>query len=484
VTADLLRQIRDLEPLVRRLDPGQPERAALARLAFGYADRFLDGLVEAPAYVAGPGPPRSVPELLPVDEPADPAQLLAFLRKHVDGPGINPASGGHLGYIPGGGLWAGAIGDFLAAATNRYPGVTFASPGAVAMEDALLRWMADLIGYPDTAAGTFCSGGSIANLTAIVTARDACGLRSADVPRAVVYVTSQTHHCVPKALRIAGLEEAVVRTLPTDQRFRLDVSALDRQVRADRDEGLRPWLIVASAGSTDTGAVDPIPAVADVAEANGAWLHVDGAYGGFFALTEHGYRLFSGIERADSIVMDPHKTLFAHYGSGVVLVKDRELLRRSFAMEAAYMQDARAVSPEPTPADLSPELTRPFRGLALWLPLKLHGVAPFRAALEEKLLLARYFRLRVADLGYWVGPEPDLSVVVYRYPARDLEVGNRINREILEAIHRDGRIFVSSTMLDGAFTLRFAAVVHRTHLDTVDTLLGLLGRLASTAGSG
>jgi glutamate/tyrosine decarboxylase-like PLP-dependent enzyme len=233
--------------------------------------------------------------------------------------------------------------------------------------------------------------------------------------------------------------------------------------------------------------VDPLEAIADVAKAHGLWHHVDGAYGAFFALTADGRAILSGMDRSDSLVMDPHKTLFLPYGSGVVLVRDRAHLLRAFTMEAAYMQDALAQRVELSPADLSPELTRPFRGLRLWLPLLLHGLAPFRAALEEKLHLARYFRTRVAELGFEVGPEPDLSVVIYRYVPEAMRKGgvlpdpealNRINRRILERIHQDGRVFISSTMLGGLFTLRFACVVHRTHLETVDRFLDLLAAAA------
>ena len=488
MSEDLVRRVRALEAVARALEPDAEARAAIRDPAIAYAEGFLDALADLPAFEGDQSLATGIARVSFGEEPTDIATLLELLARHVDNSGLNPASGGHLGYIPGGGIYTSAVGDYLADVTNRYSGVYYASPGGALLEHHLLDWMARLIGYPAKAAGTFCSGGSIANLTAIVAAREARGLRAADTPRVVTYLTAQTHHSVPKALRIAGLGESVTRLVALDDRYRMRADVLEQLVRADREAGLLPWLVVSSAGSTDVGAVDPLEAIADVATAHGLWHHVDGAYGAFFALTADGRAILRGMERSDSIVMDPHKTLFLPYGSGVVLVRDRAHLLRAFTMEAAYMQDALAHRVELSPADLSAELTRPFRGLRLWLPLLLHGLAPFRAALEEKLLLARYFRARAAELGYEVGPEPDLSVVIYRYlpvamrkgdVPRDPEAQNRINRRILERIHQDGRVFISSTLLDGFFTLRFACVVHRTHLETVDLLLALLAAAAA-----
>jgi glutamate/tyrosine decarboxylase-like PLP-dependent enzyme len=445
-----------------------------------YADRFLDRLPTAPAFVTTTDKGRGILDA-PISEEGRPiGEVLGRLADCVDRPGLNPASGGHLGYIPGGGLYTSALGDYLADVTNRYAGVFFSSPGAVYLEHQVLRWMMDLVGYPATAGGTSTSGGSIANLTALMAAREVTGLRAREVERAVVYLSTQTHHCVAKALRMIGLGECVSRQVPLDAHYRMRPDALREMVAADRAAGLRPWLLVASAGSTDVGAVDPLAALGEIAGQEGLWYHVDAAYGGFFLLTEAGRAIMAGIDRADSVVMDPHKTLFLPYGSGVVLTKDQGALLKAFRSEAPYLQDTRASTEEQSPADLSPELTRPFRGLRVWLPLMVHGVAPFRAALEEKLLLARYFRERVEGLGFLVGPEPDLSVVTYRWnpPGTSEEAADRINARIVELVREDGRVYISSTMLDGRHTLRFAAVTHRTHLATVDCLLEVLEHAA------
>jgi aromatic-L-amino-acid decarboxylase len=395
------------------------------------------------------------------------------LEHDVVRPGGNPASGGHLAYIPGGGLYHSALGDFLAAVSNKYASVFFAGPGAVRMENLLLRWVADLVGYPAAAGGTIASGGSVATLAAICAARDAHGLKGADYASAAVYLTSQAHHCVDKALRIAGLGEVHLRRVPMDERFRMRPDALAQMIADDRGRGLRPWLVVAAAGTTDTGALD---AIAAVAERERCWYHVDAAYGGFFLLTERGRLLLRGIERSDSAVLDPHKGLFLPHGSGILVVRDAEPLIAAHLSTAHYMQDAMREPGEISPADVSPELTKHFRALRMWLPLVLVGVRPFRAALEEKLLLARYFHQEVQALGFEVGPAPDLSAVTFRWapPGADLAQANAANRAIVDGVRRDGRIFLSSTMLDGRFTIRLVALSFRTHRRTIDLALRVL----------
>jgi glutamate/tyrosine decarboxylase-like PLP-dependent enzyme len=293
-----------------------------------------------------------------------------------------------------------------------------------------------------------------------------------------VYVTAHVHHCIDKALRVAGLGHCVQRTVRVDEGYRMDAGALQDAIRADKKAGLRPWLIVASAGTTNTGAVDPLADLNDIARAHGLWFHVDGAYGAFFVLCPEGQAVLGGMDRSDSIVMDPHKTLFLPYGTGAVLIKDRHKLYASHNADADYMRDLLDDVGELSPADLSPELTKHFRGLRLWLPLKCLGVGPFRAALSEKIQLARYFYERIQHIdGFEVGPYPDLSVVTYRYhPQR----GNAddFNQHLTQAIHQDGHVFISSTRVDGKLVLRLAVSCFRTHLDDIDTTLEMLTRTA------
>jgi glutamate/tyrosine decarboxylase-like PLP-dependent enzyme len=463
----------DLEKQSRALEPSSPDRRAVREKVIAYSEDFLNEIEDIKAFVSNAGKGEGLLSSPISEHGIGIDETIALLRENVDTPGLNPASGGHLGYIPGGGIYYSALGDYLADVFNRYAGVFFASPGAVRMENMLLAWINELIGYPADASGNLASGGSIANLIAIVTARDAKGVRAKDIERSVIYLSPQAHHSVDKALRIAGLGECIVRHLPLDNRYRIIPGELEKQIALDIDEGLDPFLIVASAGTTDVGAIDPLSEIGDIAEKHNIWYHIDAAYGGFFVLTTEGKQKLAGMERSDSLVIDPHKGMFLPYGLGVVLVKDRAKLNASHYYVANYMQDALESTDEPSPAELSPELTKHFRGLRFWLPLKLHGIAPFRACLEEKLLLAKYFYDGVQKLGFVCDLEPELSVVVYRYEPK-IGDANEFNKRLLEEVVADGRVFISSTMLEGKFTLRFACLAFRTHLKTVDTLLTVL----------
>lgn len=472
-SAPMREKLLALEKVARLLEPASVQRAAVRDEVVSYSEDFLERIEEIKTYNVSEEKGAGL-LLSPISETGiGIEEAITLLRENVDTPGLNPASGGHLAYIPGGGIYYSALGDYLADVFNRYSGVFFAGPGAVRMENMLIRWMSSVVGYPEGAVGNLASGGSIANLIAIVTARDARGIKAKEIERSVIYLSEQAHHSVDKAIRIAGLGECVTRRLPLDEKFRIIPRELQTLVTKDINDGLNPFLVIASAGTTDVGAVDPLDEIADIAGQHGLWYHIDAAYGGFFALTEEGTKKLVGIERSDSLSIDPHKGLFLPYGLGVVLVKDRSSMHASHYYQANYMQDAVASDEEPSPADLSPELTKHFRGLRLWLPLKLHGVAPFRACLEEKLLLAKYFYDEVRKLGFVCDLEPELSVVVYRYVPEKGDA-NEFNKRLLDEVVADGRVFISSTMLDGKFTLRFACLAFRTHLKTVDTLLSVL----------
>lgn len=466
-------KIIQLEKAARMLEPDSAQRGNVRGKVIDYSETFLDNIEKLRTYNHNSDMGRALLDSPIAETGIEIDEAIKLLSENVDFPGLNPASGGHLGYIPGGGIYFAALGDYLADVFNRFAGVFYAGPGAVRMENMLIRWMAGVVGYPATASGNLTSGGSLANLIAIVTARDAMGVKAADIPRSVIYLSAQAHHSVDKAIRIAGLDECVVRYVPLDEKYRIIPQALGKMIADDTAAGLKPFLIVASAGTTDVGAIDPLELIGDIAEANEIWYHVDAAYGGFFALTDEGKRKLKGMEKSDSLVIDPHKGLFLPYGLGVVLVKDRRKLNAAHYYTANYMQDAVSPDDEPSPAELSPELTKHFRGLRLWLPLKLHGIAPFRACLDEKLSLAKYFHSEVQKLGFISDLEPELSVVVYRFEAKGLDA-NDFNKRLLNEVVKDGRIFISSTMLNGKFTLRFACLAFRTHLSTVDTLLSIL----------
>ena len=472
----MLTKIKQLEKTAATLEPSPGDRDELNRHTLAFAETFLLGLPEANAYQPDRGRSKLLEQTF-AEEPGEFAGLLELLDHAVMNEGIKASSGGHMGYIPGGGMYPAALGDFLADISNCYSGVTFASPGSANMERQLVRWMNRLVGYPDTAGGDLTSGGSIANLTAIVTARETMGIRSRDIDNSCIYMTADAHHCVDKALRAAGLADCRKRLVPMDDQFRMDASAIEQLILEDKAAGYRPWLIIASAGTTDTGAVDPVDSLADLAEEHDLWLHVDAAYGGFFLLCEEGRQVLKGLEKSHSIVLDPHKGMFLPYGSGAVLVRDEEWLARSQSYQADYMQDARNSGAHYSAADLSLELTRPFRGLRFWLPLKLFGLAPFRAALEEKIWLARYFHEQLDKTPGWeLGPYPELSVVTFRFIPDQADVDS-FNERLIEAVQADGKTFISSTLIDGKFILRLAVLHFRTHLSHVNYLLDLLKRL-------
>ena len=466
-------KLSSLEQEARKLEPTSADRRIVRDYVVTYSEDFLDKIESLETYVSTETKGGGLLESPISENGIGIEEAIKIIRENVDTPGLNPASGGHLAYIPGGGIYYSALGDYLADVFNRYAGVFYASPGAVRMENILIRWMNDLVGYPPEASGNLTTSGSLANMIAMVVARDGKNIKSTDIPSSVIYLSKQAHHSIDKGIRVAGLGECILRFVSIDDKFRIIPEALEAQIEQDKANGLNPFLVVASAGTTDVGAIDPLVEIGEIAKRHQAWYHIDAAYGGFFILTDEGKQKLRGLELSDSLIIDPHKGLFLPYGLGVVLVRDVENLKRSFRFDAHYMQDAFAGPDEISPAEISPELTKHFRGLRLWLPLKLHGLAPFRACLEEKLLLAKYFYEGVQKLGFECRLEPELSVVVYRYVPKTGDA-NEFNKKLLNAVVADGRVFISSTMLEGNYTLRFACLAFRTHLSIVDTLLAVL----------
>jgi glutamate/tyrosine decarboxylase-like PLP-dependent enzyme len=474
----LRREIEALAPATAPLEPDAGERARLMALALGHAQHFLGGLADGPSNRSWEEVFASTLEPEFAEQGRDPVDLLDFIGRSVDGPGIATASPRFMGYIPGGGLFHSAVGDFLAATSNKYSGFASAAPGAARLENATTGWLAKVIGFPDSAAGTLTSGGSLANLTAIVTAREARDPEGGGA----VYMSGSAHHCIDKALRIADRARAPRRLIPTDARHRMHADALAEALQKDVAAGVRPWLVVASAGTIDTGAVDPLNAIADLCARYGAWLHVDGAYGGLFMLCEEGRAVLGGIERGDTVALDPHKTLFLPYGTGAVVARDGRHLFDAFSASADYIQPLGDSQVGPSPADLSPELTRHFRALRLWLPLQIAGIAAFRAAQSEKIRLARYFHARLSELPEWeVGAGPDLSVVAFRHRAgRD---DDAFNDRLLRRVQEEGRVFLSGTRIGGASWLRCAILSFRTHLAHIDETIDVLVRAAAALQS-
>ncbi|XP_066276965.1 aromatic-L-amino-acid decarboxylase-like isoform X2 [Branchiostoma lanceolatum] len=413
------------------------------------------------------------------ESPAEFDSVMQDLNDRLVRAGVIPGHPMFFGFIPSGhGTYPAALGGFLPAAFTTFSVVHLESPAAVQMENRLIKWVADLFGYPAGHAGNISSGGSLATLTALAVARDSREFKAADFHRCVIYCSEFTHYAVEKGLRAVGMREATVKKTPVDQSYRMTAAALERQIKEDKEAGLLPFLVVATVGTTLTGSVDPVEDIADVCERHQLWLHIDAAYGGFFALCDEMKQLFVGVERSDSIVVNPHKGLFVPSGVGVLVVKDGKKLQQccSFEETTNVYKGMQFFSAEHlSPCELSFELTRSFRGAQMWLPLKVFGVGVFRAALEEKLLLARYFYGKLKETGDFELPsEPELSVVVFRATAPPGVDINNFNQQLLNDLISDEKIFMTAATLHGQFYLRVCVLCFRTHIEHIDLCFSLI----------
>lgn len=469
---NLKQKILELQQISEALEPTETQRNQFITQVNNYTNTFINGIESEKAFSSD----KETPHIFAIDDQKKSLEeLLKIYADEVAAKGIKPASGGHIGYVPGGGIYTSALADYIADVTNEYSGMYYASPGAVAIENELIDWMKSMFGFPKTAIGNLTSGGSIANLIALTAARDKHKIKNSKIEKSVIYMSAQVHHCIHKALRIIGLEDVVIRYIDLDDYSRMIPKDLNTKIENDKVNGLNPFLVIASSGTTDTGAIDPLQTIGEIAKVNNLWYHIDAAYGGFFILSEQKKHLFKGIEMADSLVIDPHKGLFLPYGLGTVLVKDKAAVFHSHHYIANYMQDAINESMPVNPADVSPELTKHFRGLRLWLPLQLHGIKPFIACLEEKLLLTTYFRERLLEIGFILGPEPDLSVSYFWYPSTTIDE-NTFNEKLMQEIHNDGDVFLSSTIIKGKFVIRMAILSFRTKLKTIDKAVNMIDK--------
>ncbi len=445
----------------------------LVEQALAYILPHLESLPQQPAADTGRGAElaRSLVEPLPEIGRAA-SELFDFLFQDVIPKSFNTAGPGYLAYIPGGGLFHSAVADLIANAVNRYVGVWAAAPGLAQLEANVVRWFYDIIGYPTRARGFLTSGGSLATFSAVVTARRE--RLPENFLSGVLYASDQTHHSVQKAALLAGFPPQNVRAIPSDGAFRLRVDALTQAIAADRTVGLTPFLIVGNAGTTNTGAVDDLNALADLAQQENLWLHVDAAYGGFFMLTSQGREVMAGIDRADSVTLDPHKGLFLPFGTGSLLVRDGAALKRAHSVQAQYLPATQDDSDLIDFCELSPELSRDFRGLRVWLPLKMHGIAPFRQALEEKLVLTNWATAELHTIpSIEILAEPQLSIVAFRLapPGLDTPALNQLNQQLLQRINERKNVILSGTMLGDRFAIRICILSFRTHQERVQTCL-------------
>jgi aromatic-L-amino-acid/L-tryptophan decarboxylase len=454
-------------PLPLDLSPAEIE--ALAARAGRLLAETAAALPDRPASQNAPSSELLAEVYAPPPEGPQPLDGLLDVVRRAAAASYETAGPSYLAYIPGGGIFSAALGDFLAAGLNRYTGRAGPAPACVALEESVLRWMCDLFEMPASSQGLLTTGGSLSNLIAVVAARTKHAEGAVD--RAAIYVGEHAHGSMVKSARTAGIAADRVRQIRSTPDLRMDPEDLRRRVAEDRNAGLIPVCISAAAGTTNTGTIDPLPQIASVAEEAGVWYHIDAAYGGFFRLTARGRERLAGIERADSITLDPHKSLFLPFGTGALVVRSSSDLKRAFAEEADYLQDLGDAGGIPDFDTLSPELTREWRGLRLWLPLHLHGVDAFRRQLDEKLDLAeRAHAVLAADPRLELHGRPDLTVIPFRLKG----AADSAQRRFLNRINASQRILISSTRLGGETWLRLAILSLRTHADRVEEALEII----------
>ena len=383
-------------------------------------------------------------------------------------------------FIPSQPTWPGVLADFMVAGFNVNQCTWLISSGPSQLELVVIDWFRRWLGYPESAGGLLTSGGSAANLDAFVAAREAAN----HPERPSVYMSNQSHSALVRAARIVGIRPECVRVIPADGRFRIDMDALAEAVAEDRAAGLSPIAVCANAGTSSTGAVDPLEAMADYCEAQDIWLHVDAAHGGFATVTEEGKRLLRGIERADSIVLDAHKWFFQPYEVGGLLVKDLRTLERAFAVKHDILQDTIWGADHPNFSDRNLQLSRSVRALKIWMSVQTFGMAAFRQAVSHGMELAHRIEEYIEDSPVLEMLTPaTLGIACFRVNPANADLGEdvleEINRTVLARVFWEDRAFISSTLLHGTFALRMCVINHSTTWDDVRETLEVISEFGT-----
>jgi aromatic-L-amino-acid decarboxylase len=455
-------------------DSSDRSRLALSREEmrdFGYrvvdllSDHFA-GVQDGP--VGAKADPAQMIPLFDQDPPEagrDPNELLAQLERDVFPNNLHVDHPRFFAFVPGPNNFVSTMADALAAGFNIFNGTWLGGSAAAAVELGVVRWFCRMCGFPTTAGGLFVSGGSMANLTALVAARHS--LLQDRVERATVYFSDQTHSSVELALRVIGFAPEQMRKLEADENFRLSIQTLRRAIADDRANGLRPFCVIANAGTTNTGAVDPLNELAELVAKEKLWLHIDGAFGAAAILSDRGRALLRGLERADSISLDPHKWLFQSFECGCVLVRDAAVLKSTFQIKPDYLRDVHRSIEEFNPCDYGVQLTRSFRALKVWLSLQTFGVAAFRQAITRGFELAEVAERELrARKGWEILSPAQMATVCFRFGE-----SNELQTQLVDAMMRDGYALLTSTELRGAVSLRLCTVNPRTtEIDIVGTV--------------
>ncbi len=391
-------------------------------------------------------------------------------------------------FIPSAPNFVSILADALVAGSNVFAGTWLESSGPSQVELVVVDWFKELLGLPREAAGLFVSGGSVANLTALAVARRSALL---DAPAgAVVYLSDQTHASIDRALRILGFEDGQLRRIPTDSEYRMSPERLIEQIRQDRKAKLRPFAVIANAGTTNTGAIDPLRELAKIAREHSLWFHVDAAYGGFAALTERGRKLLRGIEQADSVVLDPHKWFYCAFEAGCVIVREGRLMRETFRIMPEYMRDVAREEREVNFCDYGLQLTRSFRALKVWMPVKTYGARRFRKVIDQCLDLTQYAAQLFAKSPHFeIITPPSLGVFTFRYVPDRLPQDeadrktflNGVNEKLVRKAIASRKLMLSSTQLGSRHVLRLCVLNHRTRKEDMREALRLIDQFGREA---
>lgn len=457
------------------LDP--QDWSAFRALAHRMLDDAIDGIANVRARPVWQPIPDGVRSAFKTDVPHEASDLAEVYREFAER--VAPyATGnvhpGFMGWVHGGGTAVGMLAEMLAAGLNANLGGRDHMP--IEVERQIVEWMRRLFGFPDSASGIFVTGTSMANLMAVLVARNSAlgtlarqhGIGN-DGALLTAYTSQVAHGCVSRAMDIAGLGTDALRKIGVDADHRIDIAALRAQIAIDREVGFKPFLVVASAGTVDIGAIDDLMAVAELCREEEIWFHVDGAFGALAILAPELAPLLGGIELADSIALDFHKWGQVPYDAGFLLVRDGEQHRQAFAQPAAYLRrEARGLAVGAVwPCDFGPDLSRGFRALKTWFTLKTFGTDRLGATIARTCALAKYLEARVlAEPRLELLAPVNLNIVCFRYRADDA-----VNREIVADIQESGVAAPSSTTLEGRFAIRAAIVNHRTEEADIDALI-------------
>jgi glutamate/tyrosine decarboxylase-like PLP-dependent enzyme len=464
------------------------DRATMQRLGRQVADavaEHLATLADQRVLTNGlPAPTRHRLRALPSEDPVPFDELLGELQRDVFPYSAREPHPRFMAYVPGCPTFPAVLGDWLATGYNFFAGVWPVAEGPNAVELAVLEWFRQWTGMPAGSGGLLTNGGSGATLTAIIAARHAAvGDDASRLARLTLYASDQAHSAALRAAWIAGVPRAHVRVLPTDASFRLRPADVQQAIAADRAAGLIPLAVVVSAGTTNTGAVDPLHAIADVCEAEQTWLHADAAYGGFAALTDRGARLLDGLGRCDSVALDPHKWLWVPFECGSLLVRDPERLRAAFQVLPDYLRDVAAGQDGVNFADYGEQLTRQSRALKVWLGVKYFGLAALRQEIDRAIDHAAYAEALVRQQPLLEVMSPaQLGVVCFRVHPRGLDEQaslDALNERVNAALSAGGRYLISSTRLRGVYTMRLCILGFRTSAPDVE---GLVREVVACAG--